>query len=150
MRAYQTLNKIIVGLVSNFAKAKFELSWESICFASRGSGVQLASPPQNNEASCISVSATKNGGSAKGFWRTTLVASTKCKVLRNGKMKLKELGKNSSVVEVTQISLHGIWLLTKDEEFFYRMNVSHGLRMLLYLRFIMLNFCTAFICVGQI
>jgi hypothetical protein len=33
-------------------------------------------------------------------------------------MKLKELGKNSSVVEVTQISPHGIWLLAKREEFF--------------------------------
>ena len=33
-------------------------------------------------------------------------------------MKLKELGKNSSVVEVTQISTFGIWLLVKGEELF--------------------------------
>ena len=33
-------------------------------------------------------------------------------------MKLKELGKNSSKVEVTQISIHGIWLLAKGVEYF--------------------------------
>lgn len=33
-------------------------------------------------------------------------------------MKLKELGKNSSVVEVTQISPYGIWLLARGEEYF--------------------------------
>ena len=33
-------------------------------------------------------------------------------------MKLKELGKNSSSVEVTQISTHGIWLLAKGVEYF--------------------------------
>jgi hypothetical protein len=33
-------------------------------------------------------------------------------------MKLKELGRNSSVVEVSQISPGGIWLLVRNEEFF--------------------------------
>ena len=33
-------------------------------------------------------------------------------------MKLKELGKNSSSIEVTQISAHGIWLLAKGIEYF--------------------------------
>ena len=33
-------------------------------------------------------------------------------------MKLKELGKNSSNVEVTQISTHGIWLFVKGVEYF--------------------------------
>ncbi len=33
-------------------------------------------------------------------------------------MKLKSLGKSISNVEVTQISLNGIWLLVKDIEYF--------------------------------
>jgi len=33
-------------------------------------------------------------------------------------MKLKELGKSSSKVEVAQISTHGIWLLVKGVEYF--------------------------------
>ena len=33
-------------------------------------------------------------------------------------MKLKELGKFSSKTEVTQVSVHGIWLLVKGVEYF--------------------------------
>jgi len=33
-------------------------------------------------------------------------------------MKLKELGRNSSKAEVTQISTHGIWLWLKGTEYF--------------------------------
>ena len=33
-------------------------------------------------------------------------------------MKLKSLGKNTSNVEVTQISPNGIWILVKDTEYF--------------------------------
>ncbi len=33
-------------------------------------------------------------------------------------MKSKKLGKDTSKVEVTNISQHGIWLLTGDEELF--------------------------------
>ena len=33
-------------------------------------------------------------------------------------MKLKSLGKNTSNIEVLQISLHGIWLLVQSMEYF--------------------------------
>ena len=33
-------------------------------------------------------------------------------------MKLKNLGKNTLKVDVTQISLNGIWILVKDVEYF--------------------------------
>jgi hypothetical protein len=33
-------------------------------------------------------------------------------------MKLETVGKNTSKVEVTNISTHGIWLLLEDEEMF--------------------------------
>ena len=33
-------------------------------------------------------------------------------------MSSKALGKNTSAVEVTNISSHGVWLLTADEELF--------------------------------
>ncbi len=33
-------------------------------------------------------------------------------------MKLETLGKNTLKVEVTNISSHGIWILSKDEEMF--------------------------------
>ena len=33
-------------------------------------------------------------------------------------MKLETLGKNTSPVEVTNISSHGIWILAEDEEMF--------------------------------
>ena len=33
-------------------------------------------------------------------------------------MKLKELGRNSSSVDVTQISTYGIWIFLKDAEYF--------------------------------
>ena len=33
-------------------------------------------------------------------------------------MKLKNLGKNISSIEVTQITLNGVWILAKDTEYF--------------------------------
>ena len=33
-------------------------------------------------------------------------------------MKLQSLGKNTSIAEVTQISMKGVWVLVKGDEFF--------------------------------
>jgi hypothetical protein len=40
------------------------------------------------------------------------------KLLRADKMKSETIGKNISKVEVTNISSHGIWILTENEEMF--------------------------------
>ena len=43
-------------------------------------------------------------------------------VAKNTKMKSETLGKSTSEVEVTQISMHGIWLLLNGTEHFLSFN----------------------------
>jgi len=45
-------------------------------------------------------------------------------------MNSQALGKSISEVEVTNISNHGIWLLTEEKNFLYPMSNFHGSRML--------------------
>ena len=52
-------------------------------------------------------------------------------------MILQMLGTDTSKVEVSNVSKHGIWLLVRDKEFFCHLKISLGLRINRFQQFLM-------------